>query len=121
MSWKTLNLEKRLYLIAAAILLVGLSSSIIVYLTVENDPGTALGYVIVNGQSYPIMPGESKMYRHDLQVYGGKYSVAADEFMRWFSSLWHGQTLAYTMAFITLLISLGVLFVAKTSPPDPKH
>lgn len=120
MTWGTLNLEKRLYLIAAIILLVGLGCSILIYLTASNDPGNALGYMIIDGQAYPIMPENSKMYRHDLQVYGGKYSVAADEFMRWFSGLWQGQKLAYTVAVIALLISLGFFFVAKTSPSDPE-
>jgi len=118
--WKTINQEKRLYLIAGIILLVGLGSSLLIYLTAENDPGAALGYVMIDGQAYPIMPGDSKMYRHDLQVYGGKFGVAADEFTRWFSGLWHGQTLAYTIAVIAILISLGICFVAKTSPQDPK-
>jgi hypothetical protein len=117
MTRKTINQEKRLYLMAALILLVGLAGSIVVYLTASNDPGNALGYMIIDGQAYPIMPQDSKMYRHDLQVYGGKYSVAADEFIRWFSGLWHGRTLAFTMTVITLLISLGIFFVAKTAPP----
>jgi len=47
--------QKRLYLIASLVLLVGLGGSIIVYLTAENDPGTALGYVIQDTQisDYP--------------------------------------------------------------------
>ena len=41
MKWKTTNLQTRLYLISAIILLVGLSSSIWIYLTAENaDSGT---------------------------------------------------------------------------------
>jgi len=115
-----MNHQKRLYMIAGMILLVGLGSSLLIYLTAENDPGTALGYIMVDGQAYPIMPGDSKMYRHDLQVYGGKFGVAADEFTRWFSSLWQGQTLAYTVAVIAILISLGICLVARTSPPDQK-
>lgn len=121
MSREIIHLQKRLYLMAALVLLLGLAASVVIYLTAENDPETALGYTIVDGQSYPIMPEDSRMYRHDLQVYGGKYSVAADDFLRWFSSLWHGQTLAFTITVITLLISLGLFFAAKTTPPDPKH
>lgn len=120
MFWKTINQEKRLYFIAAVILLIGLASSLLIYLTAENNPGAALGYVMIDGQAHPIMPEDSKMYRHDLQVYGGKFGVAADEFTRWFNSLWHGQTLAYTVAVIALLISLSICFVARTSPPDQK-
>jgi len=118
MTQETIHQKNRLYLIAAIILLIGLGSSMLIYLTGSDDSGNALGYLIINGQAYPIMPEDSKMYRHDLQVYGGTYSVLADELMRWFSSLWHGQQLAYTVAVITLLISLGFFVIARTSPSE---
>ena len=116
MKWKTTNLQTRLYLISAIILLVGLSSSIWIYLTAENDSKRVLGYEIVNGNAYLITPDNSKKYVHYLELYGGKANVLADEFMRWFIGLWHGKSLAFTVACITIFISLGFFFVARTSP-----
>jgi hypothetical protein len=116
MKWKTTNLQTRLYLISAIILLVGLSSSIWIYLTAEDDSKRVLGYEIVGGNAYLITPDNSKKYVHDLELYGGKANVLADEFMRWFIGLWHGKSLAFTVAFITIFISLGFFFVARTSP-----
>jgi hypothetical protein len=60
----------------------------------------------------------SKMYIHDLEVYGGKANVLADEFRRWFDSLWQGKSLASTVACITIFISFGLAFVAYNLPPD---
>jgi hypothetical protein len=116
MKWKTTNLQTRLYLISAIILLVGLSSSIWIYLTAENDSKRVLGYEIAGGNAYLITPDNSKKYVHDLELYGGKANVLADEFMRWFIGLWHGKSLAFTVACITIFISLGFFFVARTSP-----
>jgi len=89
MKWKTTNLQTRLYLISAIILLVGLSSSIWIYLTAANDFKTVLGYEIVGGNAYLITPENSKKYVHDLKLIGGNAAVFADEFSRWFIGLWH--------------------------------
>ena len=104
MKWKITHLQTRFYLISAIILLVGLGSAILIYLTAENDSDSILGYE------------DSKMYIHDLELYGGKANVLANEFMRWFVGLWHGKSLAFTVACITIFISFGFFFVAKTSP-----
>jgi hypothetical protein len=116
MNWKTTNLQTRLYLISAIILLIGLSSSIWIYLTAEKSKNF-FGYEIAGGNAYLIMPENSKKYIHDLNLYGGNTAVLADEFNRWFVGLWHGKSLAFTVAFITIFIALGFFFVARTSPP----
>jgi len=118
MKCKTTNLQTRLYLISAIILLVGLSSSILIYLTAEDYSKSVLGYEIIGGNAYLITPEDSKKYIHDLTLYGGKAAVLADEFSRWFVGLWHGKSLAFTVACITLFVSLGFFFVARTSPSD---
>jgi len=116
MKWKTKNLQTRLYLVSAIILLVGLSSSIWIYLTAENDSKQVFGYEIVGGNAYLITPENSKKYVHDLELYGGKANVLANEFVRWFGGLWHGKSLALIVACIAIFISLGIFFVARTSP-----
>jgi len=75
MELKSLNMQARLNLISAIILLVGLGSAILIYLTAENDSGSVLGYEVVGGDVYPITPENSKMYEHDLELFGGKAAV----------------------------------------------
>jgi len=118
MKWGKTNLQTRLYLISAIILLLGLSSSIWIYVTNENTSANILGYEIVGGDAYLITPENSKMYVHDLKLIGGNTAVLADEFSRWFIGLWHGTSLAFTVACITIFISFGFFFFAKTSPPE---
>lgn len=118
MKWKITNLQTRLYLITAIILLIGLGSSTLIYMTAENDSNRVLGYEIAGGYVYPIRPEDSKKYIHDMELYGGKMNVLANEFLRWFVGLWHGKSLAFTVACITIFISFGVFFVAHHLPPD---
>ncbi len=115
---KNSNLQKRLYLITAVILLVGLGSAVLIYLKAGDSQRGVLGYEAAGGEVYPISPEDSKMYKHDLELYGGKMNVLADEFMRWFSGLWHGRTLAFTVAGITVVISFVLFFVARNLMSD---
>jgi hypothetical protein len=112
MTWKNLKPQKRLRIIGGIILLVGLISAIAVYLVAEQSAASAVGYDFIDGQAYGISPGSSKRYVHDLEVYGGKAAVLADDFNRWFSGLWQGTSLAYTIAFLSTVTALGFFFVA---------
>ena len=114
--WKIKNLHACFNLISVIILLVGLGSAIYIYQTDEDYSSGVLGYEIIGGSSYPIMAQNSKMYRHDLELYGGKAAVLEDEFSRWIVGLWHGKTLAYTITFITLVTSFGFFFAANHLP-----
>jgi hypothetical protein len=86
MDWKILNRRTWLNLISIIILLVGLSSSVLIYQRVGDNPYDGLGYE------------NSKLYRHNLEVYGGKFSIIMDDFRRWFLGLWHGKSLAFIIA-----------------------
>ena len=108
MKWKITNLQTGLYLITAIILLVGMGGAILIYLTAENNSDSVLGYE------------NSKRYIHDLELYGGKANVLANEFMRWFVGLWHGKSLAFIVACVTIFISFGFFFVAKHLPSHLK-
>jgi hypothetical protein len=112
------NLRKSFYLITAAILLIGLSNSVLIYLTAESYSERVLGYEMSGGSVYPITPEDSKKYRHDLELYGGKANVLADEFVSWFYGLWHGKSLAFTVAFITIFASFGFFLVGSYLPSD---
>ena len=103
------NLSRRLYLIGALVLLFGLAAAALVYATSTDDAGPAVGYVVADGKVYAIAPGESKKYRHDLELYGGKAALIADDFGNWFAGLWKGRALALTLAGISIAIA-GLLF-----------
>ena len=116
MKWKSADLRICLNLISAIILLVGLGSAIFIYQTANDDSSGVLGYQIIGGTIYPIMPENTKIYKHDLEIYGGKAAVLADEFRRWFIGLWHGRSLAFTIACITILASFAGFFTARHLP-----
>jgi hypothetical protein len=123
MKWKILDLYTCLNLISAIILVVGLGSAMLIYRTAENNVSGVIGYEEGGGSVYPIMPGESKKYLRDMELYGGKANVIADEFRRWVVGLWHGKSLAYTVACIAIVTSFGVFYVAnhlpsRQDPPD---
>lgn len=104
-----------LRLIGAAILLAGLAGSIVIYLTAANEEDDS-----VYGEISGVKPQETKMFRHAVELYGGKANVIAVDFMRWFNGLWHGKALAFTLACITIFISYGCFFSAKRIQAGPK-
>ncbi len=120
MKRKIIDLRTRLYLIAAVILLAGFGGAAWIYLTAGNNSDGVLGYEAAGGYVYPVAPEDSKMYMHNLELYGGKVNVLANELMRWFDGLWQGKSLAYTVAVISIIISVGVFLVANHLPSDTK-
>ncbi|HTP65105.1 MAG TPA: hypothetical protein VMJ66_06905 [Geobacteraceae bacterium] len=108
MKWASVNRRIRLYIIAAAILATGLLSAAVIYLRAESASDNAL----IDEIEY------SKRYQHDLELYGGKANVLATEITNWFKGLWRGKRLAYTIAFITLLISCGFFYAGRHTPDD---
>ncbi len=113
MKLQITNLRSLSYLVTAVILLVGLGGSVLIYLAADKHPDNALGYDVVGGDVYPIMPEDSKMYKHDLELFGGKANVIANDFTRWFAGLWQGESLAYTVACLTIIVSLGFFLIAN--------
>ncbi len=118
MKWGNRSLRARLYIMSAALLLIGVGSSILIYVKADNEDNSIPAYEVVGGQVYPGMHEQSKKYIHDLEVYGGKAAVLADEFNRWFFGLWHGQNLAFTIAGLTFFLSLIVLIVARNTASE---
>jgi len=121
MKCKTADLRICINLISAIILLVGLGMAIFIYQTADDDSSGVLGYQIIGGTIYPIMPENTKIYKHDLEVYGGKAAVLADEFRRWFIGLWHGRSLAFTITCITIFISFAGFFTARHLPSNSEY
>ncbi len=110
MERKSAILQLRLYFATGIVLLAGWGCALCIYLSV----GSASDDVLSHEAEY------SKMYVHDLELYGGKINVLADEFIRWFEGLWHGQSLAFTVAFITIIVSIGLFLAAYKLPPALK-
>ncbi len=109
-----LDKRKGLYLISAIILLVGWSVALLIYLNAGDDAGGPddEGHIIeMRGRG-------SKMYRHDLEAYGGRWSVVADDMIAWFEGLWKGRSLAVTVAVITGFVALLAFMVARHTPED---
>jgi hypothetical protein len=101
--------SRRLRRVTAAILAIGLTTSLVIFFAAAPPAGNPLGYE----------PRDTKKYIHDLELYGGTANVLADEFRSWFAGLWHGRNLAYTVAVLTVLFVLAVRFFA-TLPPLPE-
>jgi hypothetical protein len=112
-KWKNINLKTCLYCITSVIILLGLGSALLIYLTAENDEDSISGYELPSLEN-------SKRYVHAMELYGGKANVLAEEFRSWFVGLWHGKSLAFTIACITIFISIGLIVVANHLPSDLK-
>jgi hypothetical protein len=88
--------------ISAGLLVLGCTAALLVYFNTEPpqfDP--LVGDLLAN-----------KKYLHDLRVLGGKTAIANAELTAWFQDRWRGQNLAGTIAFLTVVVTLGFRFVA---------
>jgi len=103
------NRKTRLYLIGAIVLLVGLGTALLLYLTCEEVPDNDGVYQIHH----------SKGYQRDLQLMGGQMYLLEDDISLWFEGLWQGRALAHTVASITLFLSFGCFLVAYNLPSNP--
>ena len=106
--------KKRLYAACALVLVVGLAGAGWIWRTADEGPDISGAYqiIVVTGVPTPIAPNESKAYMRELQRYGGKMAVIFDDITRWWDGLWHGRSLALTVAFLSVLVSLALYFVA---------
>jgi hypothetical protein len=99
----------RLRLISYVVFGVGVSISVMIYITARAPMQNPLGYD----------PLDTKKYLRELELYGGKSNIMAAELMEWLVRLWQGKNLSYTIACITLIISIILWFVGSRTHPDP--
>jgi len=116
MKWTTTNLPAFLYFLSGVVLLAGLGSAVLIYETSLDRSASVLGYEDAGGSVYPILPEDSKPYLRGLELYGGTANVLADELRRWFIGLWHGKSLAFTVACITIFVSSVLFYTARRLP-----
>lgn len=81
-----------------ALLAAGFAAAAVIYVVARPEADNPGGYD----------PMQSKMYLHDLELYGGKANLLAAEFRDWFTGLWQGRNLAYTVAALTVLTVLAL-------------
>jgi len=82
--------------LTGAILALGLSVAVAIYLTAAPAPqNDDLDEMV-----------QSKQYERQVEMLGGKAAVLATDLTRWFSGLWQGKPLAYTVACLTVLAAL---------------
>ena len=92
--------------IIRAILLVGLTSAVAVYFTAGAGAADPLG-----------SPQDtSKVYRRTMEMVGGQANLVASDITAWIKGLWHGRTLAFTLAALTLAAAYGFHFVTGDPP-----
>ena len=108
MTRKIATLRARLQVVAAGLLLAGMGCAGYLYLTAEEASESTLVSEFEN----------SKVYRHELEAYGGKVNVLASDLMRWFDGLWQGKSLACTVACSTILLSAAFFLVARHVAAD---
>jgi hypothetical protein len=89
--------------VTVMLLALGLGGALTIYFTAGPTPADPLDYD----------PMDSKKYLRQLELYGGKANVLSVEFQQWFSGLWHGRTLAATIAVLTVLLAFAFWFVAS--------
>jgi len=101
-----------IYYWGVGILLVGLTGAALIYVFAADDGDTDLAGQITSG----------RMYRHNLELMGGKFAVLSDQFNEWFAGLWHGRSLAYTVAVLAVAIALMCFWVGHVmSKPLPSE
>ncbi len=95
--------------ISGCALALGLLAAVAVYFTAKPVPIDPL-----LGE-----PLTTKRYVRELRVMGGRANVLAAELQDWFAGLWQGESLAGTIAVLTVGGVLVFRFVTLLPPPEP--
>jgi len=104
---KRISPRSRLRYLGAAILFFGLLAAELIYIFAGNNADIDAAEEIASGRGY----------QHNLEVMGGKFASLSVDFDRWFVSLWHGRSLAYTVAVIAVVVAAGCFLVAHLMTP----
>jgi len=59
----------------------------------------------------------SKAYQFQLEKIGGKSAVFGVQLTHWFSSLWHGKPLAYTVAVLSIIAAIILCWLGNRQEP----
>ena len=109
------SLHTLMYYSGVAILFIGLLGAELIYYFATDDDAAELAGQLTRG----------KAYEHNVQVIGGNFSLYAARLGEWFSGLWQGRQLAYTVAVLSVAISAVCFVIAylasKASRADAKR
>lgn len=105
--FKALHIHQRLYLIAAAIVLLGLAACALIIWFAPPDPDMSY---LTDGADMPIPKEYSRKYQYDVERISGQSGLLAAQLSDWFRSLWQGRQLGYTVLCIALVLALGFAF-----------
>ena len=89
------------------VLLVGLISAALVFC------------FAANGTNDGSLNDSSKLYDYQVERFGGQTTLLMVKFNHWLSGLWHGRPLAYTLAFLSILVAMGCFWLADLTKEDP--
>jgi len=101
-----LPLHRRIHRAGLVTLIVGLLSSVAIYLFAAWQGAQA------GADSAPDLASD-RGYNFAMERIGGKSAVFAAAFNRWLGSLWHGTTLAFTVASLSVLVALLCFWLAR--------
>ena len=101
-------LQTRRNTIAAGLLVAGILASCVIYARATLEAADA-----------DERPNDSKQYLRQMEVFGGTANVLASEFREWFAGLWTGRRLAFTVAFLSILVAAGVRLGLTPVPAPP--
>lgn len=98
------------YAVGYAVLAVGCGCSFWAYRVAVRDE---------LGDSLMAQARNTRAYQGQMEYIGGKANVLGSEISGWFTGLWHGRNLAYTLAVLTIVIALLCFYVAFALPDLP--
>ena len=96
------SLHTLTYYSGVGILFIGLLGAELIYYFATDDEAAELASQLTRG----------KAYEHNVQVIGGNFSLYAARLGDWFSGLWQGRQLAYTVAVLSVAIAAACFLIA---------
>ncbi len=64
-------------------------------------------------------PMSTKIFLRELELFGGKSNILAAEIREWFVGLWQGRNLSFTIACITIILSITLWFMGSRKHAGP--
>jgi hypothetical protein len=110
---RKMPVHQRLYLIGACILIAGFVCGALIYFNAADTADDSMAYEGSDASAYAVMPKESRQYNFQLERIGGKSAVLAAELDDWFSSLWHGKRLGYTVVTVSTVVAFACFLFAR--------
>ena len=95
--------RSRLRAVIAAVCVAGFTSAIVIYVRARPPAANPLGYD----------PNDTKSYLRQMEYYGGQANLLASDIREWFSGLWHGRHLAFTVAALTVVAAFLIWFFGR--------